>query len=353
MAFFQDQSHYRNFASGLEEAIKKYEVLPKGRARLEQQRDQIKALVKLESDFRQALIKHPWGASVYRSFVAHIVDTKRNILAARPYFRERQSVFSAEISKALKNRSDKGLYRFRFNYGFVTFAMNAHRWPGGGKVAQLAKAIHQIRMEIMEMNLPLAISQTRIFWHNTPKSHLDYMDLVQVHAVGLLTAIDKFVPPLDTEVLTEQQELDAYRKFRAVAIGRMIGDRIEQYSETLIHYWPVDKRKIYRANKARRIFGDDWYRIAEYVNEDVDDPAHHTTAEEVAKLLASSSCVSGDVSLDPEGETTLDRYEADAESRPDLQVEAMDAIVTVRSQYANLTVMERKYLTMKGVQVDG
>ena len=349
MAFFEDESHFRVFATNLEAAIARYENLPE-ESRLQRQRRQLKLLVGLEAKFRKTLIKHPWGPSVYRSFMDHILKEKRNILAARPFFRERQETFASQISKALKRKSDKGLYRFRFNYSFVLFAMECHKWPSGGKLAKLAKEIYNIRMEIMEMNLPLAISQTRVFWSNTPKSHLSYMDLIQVHCVGLLVAIDKFVPPILKD-MTEQEELDAYRKFRAVAIGRMIGDRIEQYSETLIHYWPVDKRKIYRANKARRKFGEDYEKIAEFVNDGVEDRAHWTTPDEVSKLLASASTVSGDVSLDPEGETTLDRYEADAESRPDLQVEEMDAIVQMRQKYKDLVLVEQKYLRMKGIQV--
>lgn len=349
MAFFEDESHFRVFASNLEAAIKRYEALPEEN-RLVRQRRQLKLLVSLEAKFRKTLIQHPWGPTVYRRFMDFILKERRNILAARPYFRERQDVFADQISKALKKKSDKGLYRFRFNYSFVQFALDCHRWPAGGKIAQLAKQINAIRLEIMEMNLPLAISQARVFWANTPKSHLSYMDLIQVHCVGLLTAIDKFVPPVDRE-MTEEEELAAYRTFRAVAIGRMIGDRIEQYSETLIHYFPVDKRKIYRANKGRRLFGDDWERIAAYVNEGVDDPAHHTTPDEVQKLLASASTVSGDVSLDPEGETTLDRAEADAESRPDLQVEEMNAILMMRQKYSILPLVEQKFLRMKGIQV--
>lgn len=349
MAFFEDESHFRVFASNLETAIKRYEGLPE-ETRLVRQRRQLKTLIALEQKLRKTIIAHPWGPSVYRKFVDFIVKEKRNILAARPYFRERQSMFASQISRALKKKSDKGLYRFRFNYSFILFALGCHRWPPGGKVVQLAKQIDSLRMEIMEMNLPLAISQARIFWANTPKSHLSYMDLIQVHCVGLLVAIDKFVPPLDRE-MTETEELEAYKKFRAVAIGRMISDRIEQYSETLIHYWPVDKRKIYRANKGRRLFGEDWEKIAEYVNEGAVDPAHITTGEEVQKLLASASTVSGDVSLDPEGETTLDRYEADAESRPDLQVEEMDAMVMVREKYKDLPMIEQKYLRMKGIQL--
>jgi len=351
MAFFDDETHFRVFAGNLENAIKRYEALPE-ETLLVRQRRQLQLLISLEKKFRKTLIKHPWGPSVYRDFVSMILDKKRNILAARPYFRERQSIFASKISRALKRRSDKGLYQFRFNYSFILFVLQAKNWKSnkiGAKVVSLAKQINDIRMEIMEMNMPLAISQARIFWSNTPRSHLSYMDLIQIHCGGLLVAIDKFVPP-DTSEMSEEEELEAYRKFRAVAIGRMIGDRIEQYSETLIHFYPVDKRKIYRANKARRKFGDaiDYEKVSASVNEDV-EKAHQTNPEEIAELLAASSCVSGDVSVDPEGETTLERYEANAETRPDLQAEEADAILAMRSKIQDLLLPEKKLLRMKGV----
>ena len=352
MAFFEDETHFRVFAGNLEAAIKRYEALPE-ETLLVRQRRQLQLLISLEKRFRKTLIKHPWGPSVYRDFVTMILDKKRNILAARPYFRERQSIFASKISRALKRRSDKGLYQFRFNYSFILFVLQAKNWKSnkiGTKIVQLAKQINQIRMEIMEMNMPLAISQARIFWSNTPKSHLSYMDLIQIHCGGLLVAIDKFVPP-DTSDMSEEEELEAYRKFRAVAIGRMIGDRIEQYSETLIHFYPVDKRKIYRANKARRKTGDavDYAKMAESVNEDV-EKAHQTNPEEIAELLAASSCVSGDLTMaDGEGDTLLERYEADAENRPDLQMEESNAILAMRSKIQELRLVEKKLLRMKGV----
>lgn len=353
MAYLDDENHFRMFAGNLEAAIKRYEALPE-ETLLVRQRRQLQLLIELEKKFRKALIKHPWGPSVYRDFVSMILDKKRNILAARPYFRERQSVFASKISRALKKRSDKGLYQFRFNYSFILFVLQAKNWRSnkiGAKIVALEKQINKIRMEIMEMNMPLAISQARIFWSNTPRSHLSYMDLIQIHCGGLLVAIDKFVPP-DTSDMSEEEELEAYRKFRAVAIGRMMGDRIEQYSETLIHFYPVDKRKIYRANKARRKFGDaiDYQSVAESVNADVPERAHQTNPEEIAELLAASSCVSGDVSVEPEGETTLERYEADIAGRPDLQAEDSDAILTMRSKIQDLSLVERKLLRMRGVQ---
>lgn len=224
MAFFEDETHFRLFATNLENAIAKYDGQP-DESRIVRQRRQLKTLIALEGKFRRTLIAHPWGPGAYRAFMDHILQERKNILAARPYFRERQAVFASQISRALKKRASRGLYQFKVNYGFVQFVMQHYKWPAGGKLAVLARQIHDLRMEIMELNLPLAISQARIFWSCTPKSHLSYMDLVQVHCMGLLTAIDKFVPP--SEKLNEEQELEAYKKFRAVAIGRMIGDRIE------------------------------------------------------------------------------------------------------------------------------
>lgn len=352
MSYHDDETHFRLFAGNLEAAIARYESIPE-ETLIVRQRRQLQLLIELEKKFRTTLIKHPWGPAVYKQFVKIILDDKRNILAARPYFRERQSVFS-KISRALKKRSDKGLYKFRFNYSFVQFVLEAKNWESnriGSKIVTLAKEINAIRMEIMEMNLPLAISQARIFWSNTPKSHLSYMDLVQIHCGGLLVAIDKFVPP-DTSNMSEEEELEAYRSFRSVAIGRMIGDRIENYSETLIHFYPVDKRKIYRANKARRVLGEnpDFSKVAAQVNEDV-EKAHQTTPEEIAELLAASSCVSGDVSVEPDGETTLERYEADAEIRPDLVAESNDAMLVMKTNLGVLPLVERKVLRLKGVSL--
>ena len=94
MAFFQDETHFRVFASQLEAAIAKYGELPE-ESLLERQRRQLKLLIGLESQFRKALIAHPWGTSVYKDFVTMILDKKRNILAARPYFSESRATTTA------------------------------------------------------------------------------------------------------------------------------------------------------------------------------------------------------------------------------------------------------------------
>ena len=344
-----DQNHFKTFAKTLETTLAQY-TTNDAQTLLESQRDQIKTLIGLENKLRRILIKHPWGPSIYRKFIEYICDHKRNILAARPYFRERQTEFTKSISGALKKRNFKTLYKFRINYTFVIFALKQFKWPKGGKIQTLANEIEALRKQITEQNLPLAISQARIFYACTPKSHLTWMDLVQIHCGGLLVAVDKFVPP-DTSDMSNEESLQAYRKFRAVAIGRMISDRIEQYSETVLHFYPVDRKKIYRANKLIRQFGDniDYVKLSEMVNEGIDHPSQRTNPEEIANLLQSSSTVSGDTAVNDTMETTLERFSDDGETRYDQNVEDTEAMVIMKSSISELPLIQKKILRMKGI----
>lgn len=339
---------FKTFVSNLEKRIDAYGDLS-DESLLERQYRQLRTLVALENEFRKTLLAHSQGPVVYKKFMHLILKEKRNILAARPYFRERQQIFSKEISAALKKSAVRSLYKFHFNYTFVDFALGCHDWALGSKVVKLARAIQRLRTEITEMNMPLALSQTRAFWENTPRSHLSYMDLVQIHAQGLIVAIDKFVPP-STKGMTREEKLQAYRSFRPVAIGRMMGDRIEQYSETVIHYFPSDKRKLYRAHKALRISGDmgiDYARLSEVVNDGLDAP-NRTNPDEMAELLASSSVMSGDVVLEPDGETLLERQSC-TNATPETLLAEEESRHKMREGIRGLVPVEKKLLKLKGV----
>ena len=216
MMLSDSDSHFRDFAHTLERAIERYGDLS-DETLLARQCRQMEKLASLEVEFTQTLLKHAWGPGVFKGFVGYICDERKNILAARPFFRERQVTFTREISKALKARNHEALYGFHINFQFVQFAVNKYKWPVGSQVLKIAKHISQLRMELVEMNMPLAISRARIFWSRTPKSQLTYMDLVQISCDGLISAIDKYVMPFS-------------RNFRAVIIGRITGNFIEQYS---------------------------------------------------------------------------------------------------------------------------
>lgn len=332
--------HFRQFAVWLEREIAKYGATDGDY--YDRQKAQFEKLIGLENELRSTLIAHRSGPAVYRDFIRFICEQKRNILAARPFFRERQTTFTKQISKALKKRSETSLYKFHFNYQFVLFVVGARNWTAGSKIRKLAEQIKQIRTEIVEMNMPLAISRARIFWSRTPKSHLVLMDLIQISCEGLMSGVDKFVPPFT-------------RIFRAVAIGRMTGNFIESYSETPIHFYPCDKRKIYRANKlvGKHADGVDFDRLATEVNVGVDG-THRTNSSEIAGLMAAASVVSADTTLsqDPEAPEPISRFAAPESSRPDRQAEEKDAMLSMASAIEKLTVFERKLLRLKGVSVE-
>jgi DNA-directed RNA polymerase specialized sigma subunit len=209
--------HFQHFAASLEMATDKYgnDGLS-GKDFLALQKKQIDRLISLEKKFRAALVSHRFGESTYKAFVSLICDQKRNILVARPYFRERQPVFTNRISVALKARDIKAMEKFHFNYQFVCFVMGTRKWGKNSDIHKLASEITSVRSEIVEMNLPLAISRARIFYSRTPKAQLSFMDLVQICSEGLMSAIDKFVPPFS-------------KVFRSVIIGRATGYMIENY----------------------------------------------------------------------------------------------------------------------------
>ena len=357
-----DNNHFKQFAKNLELTLEQYENrTDTGRALLESQREQLKNLISLENKIRLAIIKSSKGPYIYKRFIRFICDERKNILAARPFFRERQSVFTNKISGALKKRKEKTLFKYRVNYTFVLFAMKCFKWGPNSKITKLANEIGAIRKQITELNLPLAISQARIFYASTPKSHLTWMDLVQIHCGGLLVAVDKFVPP--DGILENEESLQAYRKFRVVAIGRMMSDRIENYSETSLHFYPVDKKKLYRANKLLRQFkGEpDFEQLAEMVNQDVEIKSQRTDAREIASLLRAASTVSGDTIApngaasgeDREMQTTIERYSTqDAGVDAYKTIEDSNSIVSMKNAIKSLPIMHKKVLKLKGVSDD-
>jgi hypothetical protein len=208
--------------------------------------------------------------------------------------------------------------------------------------------------------MPLGIARARVFYSRTPKSHLSYLDLIQIAAEGMMSGVDKYSPG-------KKGEVDP-KVFRSTMIGRISGNHIEEYSETLIHFFPVDKRKIYRANKLIRHFAGmvDHEKLADQVNEgpakkkgeesdgDEENVSHKTTASEIADLMAAASTVSADSSLptDPDAPEPITRFAAPEATRPDVQVENRAALVLLAQAEKGLTLWERKLLRLKGLRLD-
>jgi DNA-directed RNA polymerase specialized sigma subunit len=317
------------------------------------QRPQIKQLVALEKKFRKTLLAHKSGPTIYKEFVEMICVEKGNILSARPYFRERQEVFTEFISTALKKGSASGIYRFRVNWMFIAWVLKQRNWRPMSEVRLISNEIYKIRKALLEENLPLAISQARTFFGSTPRSHMEFMDIVQVQCQGLLLAIDKFCPPSDEKSMTDDESLDAYRSFRAVAIGIMSRDRVNDYSQTLIHYYPRDRQKIYWANKMLRQFVDEINHeiIADEINLNLKE-SEKTNPEEIADLLATATTVSADYASEPEGDTVVESAVGDEALRPDIVAENNDLHEQLANAVTGLTLFEKKILKLQGVTYD-
>lgn len=340
---YHTDEHFKLFISNLEKAIDCYQ----GENDLAAQKDQVERLVALEIEWRKALIRHHWGKFAYVDFLGLIMDKKRNILMARPYFRERNETFQAEISDTIRNRNHRVLYRYHVNYNFIQFVMESRQWDkvrSGRKLVRLYKEIRDLRNELVERNMPLAISEARLFWGKTPRSHLTFMDLVQTSSDGLVSAVDKFCLPYSSV-------------FRAVIIGRIRGNLIEAYSETYLHFYPADKRRLYRAHKAigkLREATVDFEAVARQVNQDSPDEVVSTA--EVMSLVSAAAVVSANaLPLHQDEEEApvnpIDRYPTRVDQSPDIMYEEAQAKQAVRESIQGLTIFEQKLLKLKGMEL--
>jgi hypothetical protein len=335
-------NHFRQFAQLLEATLMGYGSSDEDFTA--KQKRQVEGLVQLEADFRQALIRHPQGHNVYKEFIKHIMEKRRNILAARPYFRERQDVFKREISPVLREREHKALYRFNINYPFIAFALKARNFSVNGEVRRIARQIEKARKELIEQNMPLAISRARIFHKITPPPTWS-------------TWISSRSPTRGSLPRWTSSSCRTRPVFRAVIIGRITGNLIEDYSETLLHFYPSDKRKLYKAHKVRGraadMTADD---IATRVNTD-SDAGQKTDGSEIHHLLSAASHVSLDVPPpdcgggEEEMETAVDRHEADPATRPDVMVEDAQLKSAVHHALRDLPLLQRKLIRMKGVEL--
>ena len=348
--------HFAQFSKALKEANKVkygYDEREKDSVLLKRQQRQMNRLVRLEREFRIKLKKSPYGKPVYKAFVKKITDPKAeggngNVLTSRPYFRERQAVCTGPICHAIKEENITQLMMYHVNNNFIRFAVQTGKFRPNGQFMRLANEIEAIRNEIIELNMPLAISRARLFWSKVVSKDqskiLTYMDFVQLSSEGLMSAIDKYVLPFK-------------RNFRATIIGWATGNFIEAYSQTSIHFYPKEKRKIYRGRKNLKFFQEnvDYEQLADRVNIGA-KPSHHTTPEEIARLMAASNVVSADAipaEKDQDGKISgsfLDHHADEVERQPDNQYESQEAFDALGFAITLLNPIERKLLKMKGVR---
>ena len=310
------------------------------------QKQQVTLLLRLEEQFRKSLLRYQQSRAVYERFILKIVVENKNILSARPYFRERSPVFVKSISPAIKGADAETLQKFHINYQLISFIRDNWRGKFPQESERLFQKISGARRVIIENNMPLAINRAAQFYRKTPRSQLSLMDLIGICAAGLVSGVDKFVGPY-TPV------------FRAVCIGRMVGNMIDDYSKTLLYFSPSDRKFLYRANslKARNKI-EDVDELAEAVNEsmleefeDKKGRAPQISASDLRLLVGAASHVSADGISEDVGTDRFFSDTMDREESPEEILIKTDARAKIADAIKRLPLIEQKLLALKGVDL--
>lgn len=304
------------------------------------QKYQVEKMMELEESFRKTINSYKQSDKIYKKFLMHIKIERGNILTARPYFRENSKKFGADISPAFKKDDVNEIKNFHINYKFMVFVIENWRGNLPKKASAIWEEHQDIRKRIIENSMPLAINLAMKFFKAVPRNHVTLMDMINASASGLSIGVDKWVGPFTTV-------------FRSVCIGRMKSNIMEVYNQTFLHYYPSDKKIIYKANllKSREKIKDPKIlleSINEYLKENGDKRV--LTADELDDLLNGSSMSSVETEVDEDGFNIYDTF-IDETSDTEKNVERIDVLRQVMAACDYLSVLERKVIKLKGVDI--
>lgn len=300
----------------------------------------VNSLLEKEEVFKKLIFTFPEGNEAYFKFLNEIIEVNKNILTAKPYFREVAKTFYQKISGAIRDRDIMQLQTFHINFRFIKFIMD--NWEGN--VPKTVKQAHEdilaLRAEIVEDNLPLVLNRAMRHFRKVKRHHLTLLDMINICTCGLTSGVDKWVGP--------------YRSvFLSVCIGRMTGDLIKSTSETTLYFYPNDRRVLYHANLLKSREGiEDFEKIAERLVEKPELKNLKLTKSGIVELLSASSVISADGNLGDEDEDfNVYSYTKSNEKNPEELLEEMDGHTTLMKSMGDLSVMESKVLKLKGIHI--
>lgn len=310
------------------------------------QQEQVEELLDAEKKFKETVLKYRQATAVYEKFLQKVCIQNKNILSARPYFRETAVVFSKRITPAIKAGDIATLKTFDINYQFIRFIKQAWLGPFPKRAEQLFQRVHLARTRLIENNMPLAINRAKLFYRKTPKSHLTLMDFIGICSMGLAAGIDKWC--------------GAYSPvFRSVCIGRMVGNMIDSYSETMLHFYPSDKRILYKAHTIRGRQGiDEIGELTDAVNKAfIADEAEGKTVpktdldkSELHALMNAASTVSADATVNDEGYGVY-QYTEDPNQNIEESYAEKETTEEMLWLAKGLPLIHRKVLKLKGIKI--
>lgn len=337
---FKD-SHDPGFAQLAKEITRAIELNKDGTS----QKQQFEELVTAERLFHETVLSYRISSEMYKRFIAEIRIHNKNILSARPYFRENSETFSSKITPALKIKDPEALKKFDINFHFIKFCRDnwIGLWPK--KLETLFLRVEKARTILVNNNMPLAINRAKLFYRKTPKGHLSFMDMVEVSAMGLCAAVDKYVGPY-------------LPNFCGVIIGRSTGNLIDAYSETVMHFYPQDRRVLYRANSIRGRQGiTDITELTEAVNKSFaadllegKTAPKAVTVTELSYLMAAASLISSDSNSGEDGFGVYD-YTPDETESVEVNLGRKQEISNVARLARKLPLINQKVLRLKGIEI--
>jgi len=305
-----------------------------------QQKAQVERMMELEKNFKKNINSYKQSDKIYQKFLMYIKIERGNILTARPFFREDSKTFGTYISPAFKKDDVQRIKDFNINYKFMKFVIENWRGNLPAKALKNWNEHQYIRQKIIENSMPLAINEAMKFYKAVPKSHLTLMDMINASMSGLCIGVDKWVGPFRTV-------------FRSVCIGRMKSNIMELYNQTSLHYYPSDKKIIYKANllKSREKIEDSEVlldAINGYLKDN--DDKRQLEMYELENLLNGSDMKSVETEIDEEGFSVYDTY-FEEENIVESTIEKADLLKNVLVQCKNLKIIERKIIKLKGVDL--
>jgi hypothetical protein len=296
--------------------------------------------MELEEIFKKVINSYKQSDKIYYKFLMHIKIEKGNILMARPFFRENSKTFGKDISPAFKEDDIQKIKQFHINYKFILFVIE--NWKGNipTKAIDAWEEHQEVRRQIIENSMPMAINEAMKFYKAVPKNHTTLMDIINASVAGLCIGVDKWVGPFKTV-------------FRSVCLSRMKSNIMDIYNQTFLHYYPSDKKIIYKSNllKSREKIKDQ-KKLLDAVNNYLEENNDKRVLEnhELQNLLNGSSLESIEVSATEEGFSIYDTY-IDENNDTEKNIEKLDILKQALVNCENLLIIERKIIRLKGVDL--
>ena len=309
------------------------------------QKQQFEELTAAERQFHEIVLSYRISTEMYKKFISLIRVTNNNILSARPYFRESSETFSSKITPALKAKDPEAMKPFGVNFHFIKFCRD--HWIGlwTKKLEAAYRRTERARTVLVENNMPIAVNRAKLFFKKTPRGHLSFLDLVEVSSMGLCAAVDKYSGPF-------------LKNFVGVIIGRSVGNLIDAYSETVVHFYPSDRRVLYRANSIRGRQGiTDITELTEAVNKSFaadllegKTAPKPVTVTELSYLMSAASLVSTDSNESEEGYGVYD-YTPSSEESVETVLGRKQELSEMARLARKLPLINQKVLRLKGIEI--